>query len=336
MEVALKAANAAGGVDGYKFAWKVYDSGSSPSGAINAVRLAVSDHVFAVLINSAQPDSALPSLVAAGIPTIGDGDGAGYSGPPDMFSVTGDSFLKNTTAWWEPLVQEGKTRIAIPGGTINASVTSEWERQLPLGGGSLCFGRTGIDGTNTASITAVAHEIIAAHCQGVVSPTLYPGTLQLQIALNQLGAEIPVVDLVDSGPAVIQQAGSSADNLIYTNNTASPYATRDPGVVQFLSDMKTYAPSQTPYCGRCMIGYIMAKWFLQSLGQINGTATQPGLIAALNSTKNYTANNLIGPINEPEFHSTPDPCLSFQVIQNGHWVPLTNTAFPFVCGKAVS
>jgi ABC-type branched-subunit amino acid transport system substrate-binding protein len=332
-EAALKAANAAGGVDGYKLTWKVYDAGSSPAGGLTAARLAVSDHDFAVIGNWGLPNSGLPALAAAGIPTIGDGDGTAWSGPSDLFSVVGNVMTQNTTAWWQPLISQGRTRIAMVGSGINPSVPPQWEKALPLSGGTLCFGRVGIDGSNSATVVAVAHEIISAHCQGVVGVTLYPGTLQLQIALNQLGANIPVVDEVDSGPAVIQQAGSSADNLIYTNQNATPYATKDPGIVQYLSDMKTYEPSANPYCGRCLLGYASVKWMLHAMSQLNGPATQKGLIDALNSTKNYTVNGLVAPITEPDYHTSGTVCLSGQFIHNGQWVPLVDASYPFTCGK---
>jgi hypothetical protein len=334
MEAALKAANAAGGVNGYKISWKVYDSGSSPAGGLNAARLAVSDHVFAVIAAWAQPDSGVPTLSAAGIPSIGDGDGTAWIGPQNAFSITGNMFTHDTTAWWDVLIKEGKTRIAIPGGTINPAIPPQWWKALPLSGGTLCFGRTGIDGTNSASIVAVAHEIIGAHCQGVVDPTLYPGALQLQIALNQLGAHIPVVDLIDSGPAVIKQAGSSADNLIYANVVATAYDTADPGVAEYLHDMQTYEPAQEPHCGRCVLGYAEAKFFLHAMGALTGPATQTSLLDALNSTKNYSADNLIAPISWPEYHTTGGSlCLSYQIIQNGQWVPLVGGSTPFICGK---
>jgi hypothetical protein len=66
---------------------------------------------------------------------------------------------------------------------------------------------------------------------------------------------------------------------------------------------------------------------------VSGTPTQKGLIDALNSTKNYTINGLVGAITEPDFHSTGTICLSAQVIQNGQWVPLNNSSYPFTCGK---
>jgi hypothetical protein len=335
-EAALKAANAAGGVDGYKFAWKVYDTASTPTAGLTAARLAVADHVFAVLTSWAAPNAGLPALAAAGIPTIGDGDGTGWTGPLNLFSVQGNVITQNTTSWMSVLVQRGDKRIAVTGGTINPQAATNWEHLVPVAGGTLCFGRVGIDGTNTATIAAVAHELIADHCQGVASPTLYPGTLQLQIALNGLGAHIPVVDAGDFGPAVIQQAGASANGLISADQFATPYDTADPGIVKFLSDMKTYEPGVNPYCGNCERGYIATEWFLHAMGELNGPATQQGLIAALNSTKNYTVDNLIGPITEPDFHTVGDLCLSYSVIQNGQWVPLVGGAFPFICGKRYS
>jgi ABC-type branched-subunit amino acid transport system substrate-binding protein len=330
----LKKANATGGVDGYKFTWKIYDSASSPAGGLSAARLAVADHVFAVLAYWAQPDSGLPTLSAAGIPTIGDGDGTGWSGPNNLFSVVGNVFSQNTTAWWDVFVKEGKTKIALPGGTINPAVVTQWGKALPISGASACFVRIGIDGTNTASITAVAHQIIGAHCQAVVSPTLYPGTLQLQIALNQLGGNIPVEDLVDAGPAVIQQTGSSANNLVYANQVASSYATADPGVVQYLDAMKTYQASAEAHCGRCVLGFVESQFFLQGMSRLTGPATQQALIEVLNRTKSYTADGLSAPISFPEYHTTGTLCLSYQIIQGGQWQPVINNSFPFICGTA--
>jgi ABC-type branched-subunit amino acid transport system substrate-binding protein len=333
-QAALKAANAAGGVNGYTFKWKIYDTASTPTGGLNAARLAVADHVFATLTSWALPDAGLPTLSAANIPTIGDGDGPKWSGPTNLFSVIGNVITQNTTAWMDVLIQQGKTRLAIPGGTINPTVATDWaDKLIPLAGGTTCYKRVGIDGTNSATITAVAHQIIAAHCQGVISPTLYPGTLALQAALNQLGASIPIVDAGDFGQAVVKQFGATANGLISANQYATPYDTDDPGIVQYLKDMKTYEPGVDPYCGNCIKGYIAAKWFLKALGDIKGPVTQQSLIDQLNTTKNYTVDGLVGPITEPDYHTVGDLCLSYSVIENGQWKALYGGAFPFKCGK---
>jgi branched-chain amino acid transport system substrate-binding protein len=332
-EAAIAAANDAGGVNGYHINYKTYDGQSTPAGGLTAARQAIADHVFAVVAASAGLQGGLPTLNSAKLPTVGDGDVPAWSNAPYLFSISGNILTQNTTAWMQVLINEGRTHIAIPGGTLNPVATENWEKLVPFAGGQLCFGRVGIDGTNTAAITALAHEIIGAHCQGVASPTMYPGTLQLQIALNALGGNVQVVDAADIGPQVIQQAGSSANNLIYANQYATPYDTADPGVAQFLSTVQKYAPGQNVYCGLCMKGYISAVWFLHALGEIQGTPTQSALVTALDSTNGYTADGLIGPITEPAFHSVGTLCLSYSVIKKGAWVPLVGGANPFICGK---
>jgi ABC-type branched-subunit amino acid transport system substrate-binding protein len=335
MEAAIAQANAKGGVDGYHIDYKVIDSQSTPVGGLTAAREAIADHVFAVVADSTGLMGGLATLAAAKMPVIGDGDVPQWNAGPTLFSISGDITTQNTTAWMKVLISRGDKRIAVPGGTLNVVAAQNWSKLIPYAGGSTCFYRVGIDGTDTASITALAHEIIAAHCQGVASPTMYPGTLQLQIALNQLGANIPVVDAGDFGPSVITQAGSSADNLIYANFFASAYDTSDPGVAQYLAAMKKYEPSQSPYCF-CEKGYPIAEWFLHALSQIHGTPTQTKLVAALNSTNGYTVNGLVGPIYEPLFHTQGSLCLSYSTIKNGAWAPLIPGPDPFICGKRLA
>jgi ABC-type branched-subunit amino acid transport system substrate-binding protein len=332
-EAAIAAANAAGGVNGYHINYKVYDSQSTPAGGLTAARQAIADHVFAVLGNSAGIQGGLATLNAAKMPTVGSGYVPAWSNAPYLFSVQGNILTQNTTSWMQVLINEGRTRIAVTGGTINPVATSNWEHLVPFAGGTLCFGRVGIDGTNSAIITALAHEIIAAHCQGVASPTMYPGTLQLQIALNALGGNVQVVDAADTGPQILQQTGNSAANLIYAGQLASPYDTADPGVAQYLATVAKYEPGTNLYCATCEGGYAAAIWLFHALGQIQGAPTQAALVATLDSTNGYTVDNLVGPITEPAFHTIGTLCLSYSVIRNNQWVPLIGGSFPFLCGK---
>src|SRR5262249_36390799 len=243
---------------------------------------------------------------------------------------------QNTTATVQVLIDRGLKKIAIPGGTVNPGVVTIFGHIVSVAGGTVCFQRVGIDGTNTATVTAVAHQIISAGCAGVGSPTLYPGTLQLPIAVNQLGAHATVVDFGDYGPAVVQQDGANANGLIFAGLSEDLYDSADPGVAQYVADMKKYEPSTDPYCGPCMKGYISAKWFLHALAGGSGPVTQAKLVDSLNSTNGYTVDGLVGPITEPAFHTIGTTCLSYSQIQNGQWTPLIKGAFPFFCGKRVA
>jgi hypothetical protein len=335
IEAALKEANANGGVNGYTFKWKFYDAQSTPAGGLAVARQAIADHAFAVVANSQGLDAGLATLDAAKLPTVGDGDSPNWSNRPYIFGISGNLITQNTTAWPQVLINMGKTKIAVPGGTINPGAVTTWEQMVPFAGGKLCFGRVGIDGTNTATLVSVAHQIISAGCQGIINPTLYPGAEALQAALNQLGADIPEVQAADIGPAVVQQYGKSIDNMIYANFFASPYATEDPGVQQYMAAMAKYEPGRETHCF-CIKGYAIGLWFLHAFRQMtaNGVApTQAGLVAALNGSSGFDANGLIPPVEEPLFHTQGALCLSYSVIKNGQWESLIKGPNPFFCGK---
>jgi hypothetical protein len=316
----------------YHINYKIYDTQSSPAGGLNAARLAISDHQFAVLGMTLGLDSGLATLSAAGVPTLGNGDTVNWSNRPGIFSYEGNEITQNTTGWMDLLINQGRKNIAIPTGpTYGAAAGPTWNAEVPFAGGKTCFYRQGIDATNTATLTAVAHEIINAGCQGVDS-LLDSNTVGLQVALDQLGGNVQVVDPADFGPAVTNQYGSSANGLIYANFFASPYATGNQGVNEYLAAMKQYEPSHNPYC-ICVKGYAVAKWFAWGLDQVPASPTQTALINVLNTTHAYTEDGLIGPINEPAFHSSGQLCLGASIVKGGKWVSLQNGPNAMVCGK---
>jgi ABC-type branched-subunit amino acid transport system substrate-binding protein len=316
----------------YHVSYKVYDTQGSPTGGLTAAREMVADHVFAVLAVSVGLDSGLATLSAAGVPTVGNGDTVNWSHRTGIFSYEGNEITQNTTSWMDLLLNQGRKNIAIPTGPgYGAAAGPTWNAEVPFAGGKTCFYRTGIDATNTATLTAVAHEIISAGCQGVDS-LLVSNTVGLQVTLNQLGGNVQVVDPADFGPAVISQYGSSANGLIYANFFASPYATGNPGVNEYLAAMKQYEPSHDPYCF-CEKGYAVVKWFTWGLDQVPPQPTQTALVNVLNTTNGYNEDGLIGPIQEPAFHSSGQLCLGASVVKNGHWVSLYNGPNAMVCGK---
>jgi ABC-type branched-subunit amino acid transport system substrate-binding protein len=335
MEAAINQANATGGVNGYTFKYKVYDAQSVPAGGLAAARQAIADHVFAVVADSQGLDAGLATLDAAKLPVVGDGDSPNWSGRPNIFGISGNLITQNTTAWPAVLINEGRTKVGVPGGTINPAAVTTWEQMIPQAGGSLCFGRVGIDGTNTASLVAIAHQIISSGCQGIINPTLYPGAEALQAALNQLGGNVSEVEAGDLGPAVVQQFGASINNMIYANFFASPYATEDPGVQQYQAAMAKYEPGRQTQCF-CIKGYAIGLWFLDAFRSMtaHGTApTQAGLVNALNASSGFTANGLVPAVQEPLFHTQGALCLSYSVIKNGQWQSLIAGSNPFYCGK---
>jgi hypothetical protein len=316
----------------YHIDYQVFDTQSSAAGGISAAREAIADHMFAVLAVSEGLDSGLATLSSAGVPAIGNGDTPNWSNRPGIFSYEGNEITENTTGWMSLLINEGRKKIAVPTGPgLAAAAGPTWDKEVPFAGGTTCFYRTGIDATDSATLTAVAHEMISAGCQGVDS-LLASNTVGLQVVLNQLGGNVQVVDPADFGPSVTSQYGSSADNLIYANFFASPYATGDKGVDDYLAAMNKYEPGHDPYCF-CEKGFAVATWFTWALQQLKSPPTQKALIKVLNSTNGYDENGLIGPIYEPAFHTSGQLCLGASVVRGGKWVSLYNGADAMTCGR---
>jgi branched-chain amino acid transport system substrate-binding protein len=335
MEAVLNAANASGGIHGVKFNIKTYDSQSTPAGGLTAVRQAISDHDFAILAEGGGFDSGLALLASAGIPTIGSGDSPNWTGPDRaaLFPWQGDDISENTTAWMKYCVSLGKTKFALITGSNPASIPAleVWKKMVPLAGGTVVLFREGINSANTVDLTATAHEVINSGANCVLNLLDYPVALQPE--LNQLGgSDIVDVQATSFGSAVTSQYGNSANGVVYANFPASPYATQDPGVRQYLAFMHKYVPSQDP-AGLWEKGYVAAEFFLHALSELKPPFTQQNLIKVLNSTNGYTADGMSGPISFPDFHLNGDLCLSYSVVRNGTWQAAINSPDPFVCGS---
>jgi ABC-type branched-subunit amino acid transport system substrate-binding protein len=334
MKAVVDAANAAGGIHGYQIKVKSYDSQSTPVGGLTAVRQAIADHNFAVLAEGGGFDSGLATLAAAGVPTIGSGDSPNWTGPgrSSLFPWQGNDISENTTAWMKYCIDQGKTKFALVTGSNPGSIPAlvTWRKMVPIAGGKVVFFREGINSTNTASLTAVAHEIISSGANCVLNLLDY--ALALQPELVALGGKnIVDVEASNLGSAVIKQYGSSADGVVYANFPASPYATNDPGVRAYLAFLHRYAPTLDPG-GLWEKGYIAAQMFLYALRQLTPPFTQANLIKVLNSIHGYTAGGMSAPINFPDFHLNGDLCLSYSILRNGRWQAASNSPDPFVCG----
>jgi ABC-type branched-subunit amino acid transport system substrate-binding protein len=319
----------------YHVNYKVYDTGSSDSTALNAARQAIADHDFAVLSTSGTMVSGVKTLSAAGVPVVGMGENPGWIGPPNAFSAVGNIITVESTSFVQQFLNEGRKKIGIVVGNSPGAVVaiSTYVHQIPIVGGSVCFQRSGVNSSNTASLAALAHEIIAAGCQGVLA-ILDSNNPGLQQSLNALGGNVQELEYSDVGPSVTSAYGKQVNNLIYANTFASPYTTGSPGVNAYLSAMKTYEPSHSPIC-ICITGYIGAKFFTHALSQLTAPATPAALIQNLNSTNGYDEDGLVGPIHFPAFHTDGTPCDGFSVIKDGQWTSQYNGSSDLLCGRTI-
>jgi ABC-type branched-subunit amino acid transport system substrate-binding protein len=343
IQAAFDAQNAKGGTNGVEYKTKTYDTQSSSAGGVAAVRDALNDKPFAIVTNSSFIGSAINTLVQSGVPVFGDGDLPNFPGPghTNLFGLNGNLGTRNTTAWAQYCTANGRNKFAIPGSTIPgvSLYQAVWEKVSTGAGGTVVYSKIGIDSSNSATIQQTAQQIISSGANCVIS-LLIPGSGQLQVAINQLGGNVWVLDPQDFGAQIEQQFGTSASGLQYFGYTAPLDLTSNPGVAEYLADMKKYAPSQDPR-GNWVEGWEAAKYLMYVTGLVKGTLTQASLITAGGTVTGYTVDGMHGPISNPGYQngSANELCGGFEVLKDGKYVPVTTAPANkegFVCGTAIA
>jgi ABC-type branched-subunit amino acid transport system substrate-binding protein len=342
-QAAFDAQNAKGGINGYQFKMKIYDDQSSSAGGVAAVRSALNDKPFAIGTNSSYIGSAINTLVDSGVPVFGSGDLPNYPGPghTNMFGLNGNLGTRNTTAWAKYCADNGRTKFAIPGSSIpGVSIYQKvWEAVSTGAGGTVVYSKVGIDSSNSATIQQTAQQIISSGANCAIS-LLIPGSGQLQVAINQLGGNVWILDPSDFGASIEQQFGSSADGLLYFGYSAPLDLTSNPGVAEYLADMKKYAPNQDPR-GGWVEGWESAMYLMHAASLVKGPLTQASIIAAGSTITGYTVDGMHGPINNPAYQLGTENalCGGFEVLKNGKYTPVTAAPADkngFVCGTVVT
>ena len=113
--------NKTGGVDGYKLVVKEFDAQSSPTASVQAVRQAIAAKPAGIIGASFVIGSALPTLASSGIPTVGDGFVAGWTGQKNLFPVNGDFATHESVVDLDIAKKYGHTtKVAFIGSAIDA------------------------------------------------------------------------------------------------------------------------------------------------------------------------------------------------------------------------
>lgn len=333
-EAAVAAFNAAGGADGKKVTLKLFDTTSTASGAIAAARAAIAANPVAIVPVSETLDGAIPLMAASKIPVVGWGiTPSWFTGVcSTCYSWSGNVVSLNTTAWVGLMVDHGYKKLAMivdsePGSLQGAKV---WKKMFPVVGGQLVLDREGIDMSNSADVTQMAQAVIKSGATGVLLNASEGGP-ELQAALNQDGAHIPVLNVVAYGPQVAKQFGSSANGLIFASFPATLQYTSDAGVQQYLATMAKYGKSPD---GFALQGYISMKFALDNL-KAAAAPTSSDLIKQLSHLTGYNMDGLICTVSFPAYQSTAgSKCLSASQLENGTWVKFGSN--PFYVGQPIS
>lgn len=320
--------NASGGVDGYKIVPTEYDTQSTPSVAVQAFRRAISANPAAIVGGSFVAGSSLTTLAQSGIPSVGDGFAAGWTGHSTLFPIAGDEATHLSDVL---LVVDKKygnaSKIALLGGSIDAADEKNLIGQAPSAGVQLVMKDLSAPLVPTAAqFLQMAEQVKSSGAQGVVALGV-ENLSQLQIDLNQLGAHVAVIT-VDLSPATTKENG-----LIYSDPWAAAYVKNDPGITAYLAAMKKYGYSKlitTTAYGP--VRWAQAALLVQALKKAGPPFSHAAVVKALSETKGFTADGVVPKVSYPAFQKIGDNCQVVLKVINGQWVSQINGSYPFVCG----
>jgi hypothetical protein len=205
-------------------------------------------------------------------------------------------------------------------------------------GGTVVLSNLGLPiAPSTPEVLQLAHNVISANANCVVAiiGLAYP----LQLDLNELGHPMPVIQPGTASPAVTQQFGTKLNGMVYIAPNASLYASKDPGVQQFMATMKKEGFTSTDdlYSPYAADGFIDGAMVVHALQITTPPYTTAKLLASLAGMSGFTANSMMEPLQYPSYqHNGTSVCLSFSIVENGHWVAYPDTANPFACGSEIA
>ena len=327
---AEKAINSAGGVDGHPIDVKMCSS-SDPNQLVTCARQAVSGGYLADLAsNSVNSAQFAPVLFDGGIPMVGNYPFSAAELSNRLSFPTVGGVLSPAGEGLQVVQQGGAKTVAIA--YLDTPASAEAGSLAALGvkaGGGTSLGTTAVPASQT-DYTSVIASIAAKHPGGIVPMFDPTNELRFIQAARQAGLNVPMS--VNSGTfslSSIKTLGSAANGLFVVTSYKPPDpSSTDPGVQQFLSEMKqvkTSAPLQeTTEVGWASV-HLMADVVKQMLAA-GTTLTAANVVAQLNQGQTYNLG-LIPPIQFkttikalPGLTRVFNPDVYFAKVQNGKLV----------------
>ncbi len=328
LQAAVDAINAAGGVKGHQLKLQFCDTGYTVNGELSCAHQFVSQQVSAAVdpyFLADQSGAEVKLLQQAGIPVFG---GQGLS--PAELNDPGAYPLSSGLPGWTygavaSLLKAGDKKISI---LVDTNPGSQFAGQL-LAAAAKSAGITApvVTGDPNADPTfsAAAAKATANGANGVAlfpSPVNVPKMIK---ALRQTGFQgkisLPTVIL----PAVfIKALGAAGNGVLADSQVALTTDTSNPGVRQYLADMKKYGHNQVTDAS--IFAWSAVQVFAKAIAGASSFDAK-GITAALHSLSKPVDIKTVGPWQSagmtsplPAFSRILNPTVTFGVVRNGQLV----------------
>jgi len=315
LNAAVKDVNSHGGVNGHPlkldFCNTNYEANLEYSCTLQLIQGGVTALV-APSILADQTGREYTAMVAAKVADVG---GQGLS-PAELASPIAFPLSSGLPGWFygavAELVAKGDTKIAI---LTDPNPASQYAAQLAAqalkSAGLTPVQTVTADVTSDPTLSTAAAKVVQG-ADGIVltpSPVIIPKLVPAIRAAGYKGAIASITALFP--PAILKATGSSTNGILLDSQIAFTTETSNPGVKQFLSDMKKYAP------GAAVDNTSLAAWsgvmlFAKVVGAAKAT-TRAQVLAAFNKLKTPANVSTVAPY---KVVGTTQPLAAFKRIFN--------------------
>jgi ABC-type branched-subunit amino acid transport system substrate-binding protein len=307
MQAAVSAVNAAGGIHGHPLKLQICDTKFDTNAELACVRGLIVAKVAAVVggtIVADQSGREFQLLSKAGIPYVGSpGDVPAEYTTPGVFPLS-SGYPGWVYGGTKNLVAKGSKKIGLfalnsAAGHYGAKMAEAALTSVRMKPAATAFADPQADPT----FASAAAKASAGGVDGIsllLVPPLVPKALT---ALKNAGYSGRIQTLSAlATPAVLKAAGSGAEGIFVTAQSAFPTDTSNPGIKSFLSDMKKYQPGAAIE-EFTVQGWSAIKLFAKVMSDAptkgDAAPTSAQILAAFNAINKPVELGTIGPFGPP-------------------------------------
>jgi branched-chain amino acid transport system substrate-binding protein len=330
-------------VDGRKIvlAYNLDDGGDPTTFTQEAHTLISQDRVFAAFISTFW---FTPNLFAEnGTPTYGYNVSGNWAGPDNLFAAGGS--IQDYSALAPPvsyLIKKTRgTRVALvsygPGIPASYPACSTAASDLSKAGIDVVYSDfdASLGGSFTSTVQAMQQHganFLLSCIEDTDDITLARSAQEYGLKMNQLWLNGYDQNLLDQYSNLMQGVYIDANGFVPFSAT-SAFPGRFPGMEQYQSTMKTYAPSyQTDQLA--MQGWQSAALLVAGIRAAGSNLSQANVVAQTNKISDFTAGGVTAPVDWTTAHSTQTfpVCPSFVRVAGSHFdVVLSQDHQVFLC-----
>ncbi|HEY1989353.1 MAG TPA: ABC transporter substrate-binding protein [Acidimicrobiales bacterium] len=336
MQAYFQMVNAAGGINGHKFAFSQnLDDGSNPSQFTQLTHtLLDQDHVFAVGVSTFFFNPAL--YAQSGTPTFGYNVSGNWNGPSNLFAAGGSvqdyDAGAGAVAWLVKQTKSSSVAFISYGSAITSSYNACNASANNLRKAGIKVSYTDLSEGLGGNYTPAVQKMQQTGTDFVVSCMQSSDNITLTRAIQQYGLKVHQLWLNGYDQSLLSQYSSLMQGVYINVNGNVPFQVTTafpgvyPGMQAYLTAMQRYQPNFVS-SDQALQGWQSAALLGAGVQAAGANVTQANVIAQINKLTNFTAGGLSAPVDWTKLHTTQTfpACSADVVVKGSKFVPVAAT-----------